>query len=121
MRLNDKRTINSFKTIAKTHATMDEKIAIPLYTEYLHFLLTRYGWKVKKILAHYTFKQKKFKKDFVIRNQILRQNAKTVVEKDFYKLMNNSNFGYECRNNADNCSFSPIYDELEEMMYAKRY
>lgn len=87
MRLNDKRTINSFKTIAKTHATMDEKIAIPLYTEYLHFLLTRYGWKVKKILAHYTFKQKKFKKDFVIMNQILRQNAKTVVEKDFYKLM----------------------------------
>ena len=30
MRLNDKGTINSFKTIAKTHATMDEKIAIPL-------------------------------------------------------------------------------------------
>ena len=25
MRLNDKGTINSFKTIAKTHATMDEK------------------------------------------------------------------------------------------------
>ena len=31
MRLNDKGTINSFKTIAKTHATMGEKIAIPLY------------------------------------------------------------------------------------------
>ena len=35
-------------------------------------------------------------------NQVSRQKAKTEVEKDFYKLMNNSNFGYNCRNNADN-------------------
>ena len=35
--------------------------------------------------------------------------------------MNNTNFGYDCRNNAGNCYFSPIYDELEELMHAKRY
>ena len=35
--------------------------------------------------------------------------------------MNNANFGYDCRHNADNCCVSPIYDELEELMYAKRY
>ena len=29
--------------------------------------------------------------------------------------MNNANFGYDCRNNADNCYFSPNYDELEEL------
>ena len=52
-------------------------------------------------------------------NQISRQNAKTSVEKDFYKLMKNSNFGYDCRNNADNCFFAPIFDELEELSYAK--
>ena len=34
MRLNDEGTINSFKTTAKTHATIDEKIAIPLYAEH---------------------------------------------------------------------------------------
>ena len=38
MRLNDNGTINSFKTTAKTHATVDEKIAIPLYAEtYIFF------------------------------------------------------------------------------------
>ena len=35
--------------------------------------------------------------------------------------MNNANFGYDCCNNADNCYLSPIYDELEELMYTKRY
>ena len=54
-------------------------------------------------------------------NQVSRQNTKTDIEKDFFKLMNNANIGYDCRNNADNCYFSPIYDELEELMYSKRY
>ena len=35
--------------------------------------------------------------------------------------MNNSNFGYNCRNNADNCFFNPIFDDKEELSYAKRY
>ena len=54
-------------------------------------------------------------------NQISRQNAQTNVKKDFYKLMNNSNFGYDCRNNVDNCFFQPIYKEIEELSYPKRY
>ena len=36
-------------------------------------------------------------------NQVLRQNDKNDV-KDFYKLLNNSNFGYDSRNNINNCS-----------------
>ena len=35
--------------------------------------------------------------------------------------MNNSNFGYDCRNNLDNCQFIPIFDELKEITYLKRY
>ena len=35
--------------------------------------------------------------------------------------MNNSNFGYDCRNNLDNCQFVPIFDELQEITYLKRY
>ena len=58
MRLNDNETINSFKITAKTHATIDEKIASPLYAEHLYFLLTRCGLKVTKIRGHYTFEQK---------------------------------------------------------------
>ena len=90
---------------------MDEEIVIPLYAEHLQFLLTRCGWKVTKIRGHYTFEQKKFQKDFVIMNQVSRQNAKANVEKDFFKLMNNANFGYNCCNNAGKCYVSPIYDE----------
>ena len=62
---------------------------------------------------------RKFKKDFVIMNQISRHNAKTSVEKDFYKLVNNSNFGYDCRNNPGNCSFTGLFDEIKELTFAK--
>ena len=116
-----KEQLTLLKLLPKLMQQWMKKLQFHFMLSTFIFFLTRYGWKVKKNLAHYTFKQKKFKKDFVIMNQILRQNAKTDVKKDFYKLINNSNFGYECLNNADNCSFSPIYDELEEMMYAKRY
>ena len=54
-------------------------------------------------------------------NQISRQNAKSNIEKDFCKLMNNSNFGYDCRNNIDNCFFAPIIDEIEEVRCIRKY
>ena len=54
-------------------------------------------------------------------NQKSRGNPKNSVEKDFYKLMNNPNFGYDCRNNLDNYKFVPIFDELKEMTYIKKY
>ena len=54
-------------------------------------------------------------------NQVTRQNAKTYVERDFYKLLINSNSGYDCRKSADNCFFNPIYDEFKELSYFKKY
>ena len=54
-------------------------------------------------------------------NQKSRQESKNSVEKGFYKLMNNSNFGYDCRNNIDNCKFVPIFDEYREVTYINRY
>lgn len=72
MRLNDKGTINSYKTAEKTHAIMDKKSAISLYAEHLHFLSSRSGWRVSNVRTHYTFEQSKFKKEFVIINQVPR-------------------------------------------------
>ena len=69
----------------------------------------------------FAFEQERFKKDFILMNQKSRGNPKNSVEKDFYKLMNNSNFGYDCRNNLDNYKFVPIFDELKEMTYIKKY
>ena len=41
------------------------------------------------------------------------------VKKDFYKLLNNPNFGIDCSNNIDNCVFEPIYSEIGEISYIK--
>ena len=92
-----------------------------MFLESLIFCIKRAGWKVTKIHSHLTFEQKRFKQKFILMNQKSRQQSKNTVEKDFYKLMNNSNFGYDCRNNLDNCKFVPIFDEYKELTYIHRY
>ena len=66
-----------------------------------------------KIHAHLIFEQKRFKQEIILMNQKSWQ--------DFYRLMNNSNFGYNCRNNLDNCKFVPIFDEYWELTFISRY
>ena len=46
---------------SKTHATLKEKMFVPLYAEDLYFLTTRAGWKVSRIYEHYTYIQDTFK------------------------------------------------------------
>ena len=43
------------------------------------------------------------------------------MRKTFFKLLNNSNFGIDCRNNIDNCILEPIYDNLGEISYIKKF
>ena len=50
-----------------------------------------------------------------------RQQSKNYVEKDFDKLMNNSNFGYDCRNNIDNRKFVPFFDEYKGISFINIY
>ena len=111
----------SYRCTAKLHATMFPKKFIPLYLEDLRFLIKRAGWVVTKLYSHFTFEQDAFKKNFVLMNQKSRQNAKNSIEKDFYKLMNNANFGFDCRNNANNLKFEPLIDEINELTYIKKY
>ena len=54
-------------------------------------------------------------------NQKSRQRATSSVERDFYKLPNNSNFGIDCRNNIDNYVLEPLFDDFEEISYLKKF
>ena len=117
----EKDKLNSFPNNPKTHSTLKEKKFVLLCAEDLHFLITRAGWLVTHIYEHYTFEQAKYKKDFVVMSQKSRQTATTSVEKDFYKLLNNSNFGIDCRNNIDNCYLEPLYDDFSEISYIKNF
>ena len=110
-----------YRCTAKSYAALFLKKFIPLYLEDLKFLITRCCWKVTKLYSHYTFEQSCFKRDFVLMNQRSRQNAKNAIEKYFFKLMNNANFCYDCRNNVNNAKFEPIIDEIKEISYIKKY
>ena len=54
-------------------------------------------------------------------NQNARKIAKSKMGKDFYKLLINSNFGNDCRNNIGNCSLELIFDGPEELAYIKKF
>ena len=38
-----------------------------------------------------------------------------------YKVINNANFGFDCRNSANNAKFELIIDEISEISYIKKY
>ena len=42
-------------------------------------------------------------------------------QKHFYRLLNNSNFGNDCRNNIGNCKLDLLYDGLDEISYIKKF
>ena len=54
-------------------------------------------------------------------NQKSIQNAKNSIEKYFFKLINNSNIGYDCQFMIHNCQFIPIFDELKEVHTFRYY
>lgn len=41
-------------------------------------------------------------------NQKSRKKPTSSVKRDFLKLLNNSYFGIDCRNNIDNCVLEPL-------------
>ena len=82
----------AYRSTKKVHTTMLKKKFLPMYLEHLAFVIKRADWKVTKIHAHLTFEQKRLKEKFILMNQKSRQLSKNNIEKDFYKLMNNSKF-----------------------------
>ena len=118
---DDKDEFASLPFNSKTNTTLNKKIFVNLYAEDIYLLSTRARWKVTKIYDHYTFKQDTFKKNFVVMNQNARKTAKTKVKKDFYKLLNNSNFDNDCRNNLGNCKLELLFNGLDEISYIKKF
>ena len=118
---NDKGIPRSYRATLKAHATLFLKKILPLYLEHLRFLVFGVGWVVTKIYSHFSYEQERFKRNFILMNQRSWQTAKNLVEKDFFKLLNNTNFGYDCRNNLGNFKSVPIFDELNEISYVKKY
>ena len=112
---------SSYRVTAKAHSTMIEKKCIPHYSEDLSFIIKRTRWVVTKIHVHLTFDQKPFKRNFILMNQKSRQESKINAEKGFFKLMNNSNFGSDCRNSLDNCDYVPIFDEIGDIQRLQKY
>ena len=46
---------------------------------------------------------------------------KNAIKKAFFKLMNNANFGFDCKSNANTVISEPIIDEINEICYIKKY
>ena len=116
----DKDKTNSFPYTSRTNSTLKDKKYILVYAEDFHFLISHACWFVTHIYEHYTFEPSKFKRDFII-NQKWRQKVILSVERDFFKLLNNSNFGIDCRNNIDNCILESLHNDFTEISYIKKY
>ena len=55
-------------------------------------------------------------------NQKDRQKATYSVQQDFYKLLNNSNFDIDCRNNnINNWILELIYEKINEIVFFFRF
>ena len=117
----DEKKTKTYTATKIIHSTLFSKICILLYLEDVKFLISRVGCLVTKTYAHFTFEQVKYKKEFILMNQRLRQNSKYKIEKDFYKLLNNLNYGHDCTSNLDDFKFEPIYDEIDEISYLRKY
>ena len=109
----DKDKLNSFPYTSRTNSTVKGKNYILLYAEDLHFLISHAVWLFTHIYEHYTLEWSKFKKRFCNEPK-WRQKATSSVERDFFKLLNNSNFGIYCRNNIDNCILECLDDDFDD-------
>ena len=54
-------------------------------------------------------------------NQKSSQKVTSSLERYFLKLLKNSNFGIDCRNNIDNCILEPLYDDFTEISYIEKF
>ena len=109
MRTGKRENILKYKAIEKTHTTRSPKKRFPMFIYHIHFLTKRAGWKVTNVHLYYIFEQEPFKKEYILGNQRARQETVTRgddVQGNFWKLLNNANFGFDCRDNSQKKAFN---------------
>ena len=124
MRVGKKDNILKLLVTEKTHATLKRKKYFPMFLNHIDFLTKRAGWRVTKVYSNCTFELEPFKKDYILSNQIARQEAVARaddVQANFWKLLNNANFGFDCRNNSQNKRLHLIYNEQAEIEFINKY
>ena len=95
-----------------------------MYVDHNHFLVKRAGWKVTNVHRYYTFEQDPFKKEYILGNQKARQAAVARgddVQANFWKLLNNAIFEFDCRDNSQNKRLHLIYDEGKEVDFISKF
>ena len=74
------------------------------------------GIKVDKIHKILTFDEKPFLKEYTDLNTELRKKAKNDLEKDLFKLMNNSVFGKSMENVLNKSNIKLINSDPEKLL-----
>ena len=122
--LEKKDDILKFLVTEKTHATLKPKKGFSMFLDHIDFLTKRADWKVTKVYAHFTFEQEPFKKYYILGNQKVRREAVTQgddIQVNFWKLLNNANVGFDCRDNSQNKSVHLICDKQFEIDFVSKY
>lgn len=95
-----------FKLICNTFDKEKHRI----HYKMLLFVL-EHGLKLKKIHRIVSFNEKKWLEPYIMKNTNLRKQAENYFEKDFYKLMNNSEFGKTMEDVKKYSDFRLEFDE----------
>ena len=80
--------------------------------------------EINKSSSTLHFRAEAFEKEYILGNQCGKQEAEERgddVQVHFWKLLNNSNFSFDCRDNSQNKSLHLIYNEDGEIEFLTKY